>query len=260
MRTFLKRLYKKQKAKYAITLNKKRKIKLPSGVERIYHVHIRKSAGTSVNSAFWALGNLNLKKVGKKPLAIGRNLVFVRNNKNYIEEGHYFFGNSHMPFWSLQLPENTFTFCVLRDPYERLVSLYKYYIWIAKTPEKEAVKIEPYYYTLIKHVGWLGDNFSDFIDNLPERNIANQLFMFSENYNVEEALQNIEKVNKVYFQEKFDDAIQHLSTTLGVELHIKQERNFGKIEYTISEKEKHKALLLLKDEYEFYYTIKKREI
>jgi len=257
MRTLLKSKYRIFIAKRAVSINKSKKIKLPNSIERVYHVHIRKSAGTSINAAFWGLGGLNLKKLKREPLKIGsKHLVFVRNNVKFIEEGNYFFANSHIPIWNLNLPENTFTFCVLRDPYERLVSLYKYYIWVSKTPKKEALKVEPYYNSLIKHTHWLGNTFSDFLDNIPKKNIANQLFMFSEKYNVKEAHKNINRLNKIYFQDNFKEAITDLSEKLDITLKVKRERNFGKISYSISKEEKQKAMFLLKDEYLFYNLVK----
>ena len=257
MRTFLKRHYRNYKKKRAIQISKNPSFSLPNGYKRIYHVHVRKSAGTSINAAFWELGDLSLKKLKREPIAIRKKLVFVRNNKDLIEAGNYFYANSHMPFWSLQLPEDTFTFCMLRDPYERLVSLYKYYLWVANTPKTEAIKIEPYYKTLIKHTGWLGNSFSDFLDNLPKKHCANQLFMFSENYDVKEALFNLKKISSFYFQENFDGAIQDLSKTLQLELTFKRERKFKKIDFSITEDEKSKALQILKDEYIFYNRLKK---
>lgn len=257
MRTLIKRYYRKYKVRKADKVYNSIELDLPNNYKRIYHVHIRKSAGTSINSAFWAMGNLNLKKINREPLCIGKgNLVFVRNNKPFIEKGNYFYGNSHIPFWNLNIPEDTFTFCVLRDPYKRLVSLYKYYLWVAKTPKDIAINQEPYYHTLIKHIGWLGESFSDFLDNSPKKNIANQLYMFSENYNVEEALENIYKLNKVYFQENFDEAIKDLSSLLFLPIKTKNERNFGGVNFSISEDEKQKAMDLLENEYVFFNIVK----
>ena len=80
MRTKLKRIYKSIKRKYAaIVFNKNRPYL--NGYERIYHVHIRKSAGTSINSAFWALSGLNLKRVKRKALLIKGKYIYVRNNE-----------------------------------------------------------------------------------------------------------------------------------------------------------------------------------
>ena len=256
MRTLFKRYYRKYKMKRAIQLAEKPSYVLPNNIKRIYHVHIRKSAGTSLNAAFWSLGNLSLQKLKREPISIGKKLAFVRNNKDLIEQGNYFYANSHTPFWNLNLPENTFTYCMLRDPYKRLVSLYKYYNWVAQTPEKEALKAEPYYNSLIKHVHWLGDCFSDFLDTIPKKHIANQLFMFSENYRIDEAVLNIKKVNKIYFQEEFDVAISDLSETLKLPLKSNRERKFGEVTFSISSKEKEKAMELLKDEYEFYNLVK----
>ena len=100
---------------------------LPKGIDRVYHIHIRKSAGTSINSAFWALGNYNLDKIRREPIVLSSKYSFVCYNKNLIEAGNYLHSSAHFAQWELNLKPNTFTFTMLRDPYKRLVSLYKYY-------------------------------------------------------------------------------------------------------------------------------------
>jgi hypothetical protein len=255
LRTILRGYYKKLKKKYADKVYKKKQPYFKN-FHRVYHVHIRKSAGTSINSAFWGVAGLNLKQVKRWPLLLKNDYIFVRNNKEFIEDGRYFYGNSHIPFWSLRIPKNTFTFCMLRDPYERLLSLYRYYKWVADLNPQKALGEEPYYNTLIKQIHWLGDSFSDFIDNLPNKHLQNQLFMFSENFNHEEAFININKLNKIYFQNNFEEAINDLKLITGLELSVRKERSFGKkIELEITAVEEQKAKDKLADEYIFYNKI-----
>ncbi len=252
MRTLLKRYHRNWKRTRA---NKVYEQQAPylDGFARMYHVHIRKSAGTSVNSAFWGLAGYSLKQVKREPILVKDKYVFVRNNKPFIEDGRYFYGNSHMPIWDLKLPADTFTFCMLRDPYKRLLSLYKYYLHIVALDPKTAYSQEPYYDTLIKQTKWLGQNFDEFLELLPRKHFSNQLFMFSETFDVHEAISTCNGLNRVYFQEAFNEAIEDLSKVVGISLEVKKERSFGKkVEVEITADQEQKAREMLTDEYLFF--------
>ncbi|WP_417876893.1 sulfotransferase family 2 domain-containing protein [Winogradskyella sediminis] len=225
---------------------------LPEGIDRVYHIHIRKSAGTSVNSAFWNLGDLTLKKIGREPLVLSKKYSFVCFNKELIEAGHYLYASAHFAQWELNLRPNTFTFTVLREPYSRLVSLYKYYTWVEQVDEQTGYNLDTSYYVLKAQSHLLGKSFKDFVDVLSDKYLTNQLYTFSKTLDVNDALSNISKVDRVYFQDNFSYAISDLEASLGLPLQVKNERNFGKIAIHISEEEKHHALSKLKDEIEFY--------
>ena len=258
MRTKIKRIYNKVKRSYARYVYNKNKPYLDQH-DRIYHFHIRKSAGTSINSAFWNLSGLNLKVVKRTPLLIKGKYVYVRNNEHLIEEGNFFYGNSHIPFWNIKIPEKTFTFCMLRDPYKRLLSLYRYLKWVHSLDPKTALNQEPYYKTVYKQTAWLGDNFNDFLESLPDKHLRNQLLMFSKTGSVDEAVKNINTLNAIYNQENFEKAIDDLSKVIGLKLNINRERVFGgHKDLDISKEMEEKAKALLSDEYEFYNRVEQK--
>lgn len=228
---------------------------LPENIDRIYHYHIRKSAGTSVNTAFWKLAGHELDSVGREPIMIGKGKSFVVNSNILINEGNYFFASSHFPQWELKLPKNTFTFTVLRDPYERLVSLYKYYKWVEQvTDEEEAFRLDPSYFVLKQQHYLLHKSFSEFLDVIGNKYLYGNLYMFSKNINPSEGIKNLENLNKVYFQDNLKFAIEDLSETLMLkDLKLtKPQRKFENSNFVISETEKQKALQLLQPEIEFY--------
>ena len=68
---------------------------LPKPYKRIYHVHIRKSAGTSFNSLFLAQAHLTLDEFWREPVYIKNGKVFVQHQKLYIDQGNYYFASSH---------------------------------------------------------------------------------------------------------------------------------------------------------------------
>lgn len=234
---------------------------LPEGIDRVYHIHIRKSAGTSINSAFWGLEEYNLNTIGREPIVLGKKHAFVRYSKDLIENGNYFYANSHFEFWSLQLKPNTFTFTMLREPYERLVSLYKYYKWVDQVDDIVGMKLDPSYFVLKEQLHLLGNSFTDFINNLSDKYLYNQLYVFSENLEVQEAFTNLEKLDRVYFKDNFKASVEDLKITLKLEqLVFKTERQFKDVSYTITDDEKAYAIALLSKEIEFYNKARKRFI
>jgi hypothetical protein len=115
--------------------------------ERIYHHHVRKTAGTSLDSSFWALGGPELELLSKQevhaatePGEGGRR--FVRHDPQLIARGDYFYASSHEPAHRLEIPPNTFTITILRDPAARVISYYRYLLWARQHPDGEG--LEPF--------------------------------------------------------------------------------------------------------------------
>ncbi|WP_298533205.1 sulfotransferase family 2 domain-containing protein [uncultured Algibacter sp.] len=229
---------------------------LPKGIDRVYHLHIRKSAGTSINSAFWGLDGFSLNSIKAEPIFIGRRHSYVRKSKTLIDKGDYLYASSHFPQWQLNLKPNTFTFTMFRDPYKRLVSLYKYYCWVTQVDEVLGRQLDPSYLLLKKQEQLLNKSFKDFIDNLSDKYLYNQLFTFSKSLQIDEAVQNLQKVNKVYFQDNFDASVTDLSKTLNLNLNVKNERSFQNVAFQISEEEREYALEKLSPELEFYKVVR----
>ncbi|NVK56118.1 MAG: sulfotransferase family 2 domain-containing protein [Alteromonadaceae bacterium] len=231
----------------------------PVGYERIYQIHIRKTSGTSVNAAFWAHADQNIKDIVSKNVVYGNQLVMVRHSKQLIEKGHYFYANSHIPYWDLTLPPATYCFCILRDPFGRLVSLYKYYKWILELDPSTATQQEPYYSTLINSAQCASKDFGKFLDSLTRSNIQNQLYNFSNRYDVDEALEKSNELNSIFFQDRFDDAINELQKVAGLVLKSRADRKSApKANIEISDDEKQRAMELLVDEYKFYNALRER--
>lgn len=115
--------------------------------ERIYHFHIRKTAGTSLDSAFLALGDPDLGTIAERAkfdenLVERNGLRFVHHDLALIAEGDYFFASSHQPIFQVSLPADTFTLTILRDPVARAVSYLRYLLWARANPT--AYDAEPY--------------------------------------------------------------------------------------------------------------------
>lgn len=232
--------------------------KVPGEYKRIYHIHIRKSAGSSINNLFYSKGNTSLKEIYREPIYIKNGHVYVQHNKELIEKGSYYYASSHFPLWDLHLPQGTFTFTVLRDPVERLISLYKYYCWVAQVDPNEGMKSDPSYQTLIKQQRLLNRPFREFIGELSNKYLHAQLYTFDELLNVEHALQRLAMVNQVYFFEGINAAIQDLTSCFKLRVEqLTKERHFKQVSYHISQEDRVFAKEILKDEILFYQRARK---
>ena len=189
--------------------------KLSPDYDRIYHVHIRKCAGTSLNAAFLEYFSGHSDGVKRLARAPKHRLVFngkpvVGWNGEMIDRGAYIYGFSHRPYHKITLQPKTFTFTFLRDPSDRLVSHYKMLKdMIAAGSEHPAMKREAW---------WAEDTFSDFLDRIPRTDLENQLYMFDPNFDIDKALTRLTELSYVAFVNDTDDFLSVLRRNFGIEL------------------------------------------
>lgn len=194
---------------------------------RIYHYHIRKTAGSSLNSVFWRLANLNLSQMKRREVICKKGLVFVRHNKKLIEQGNYFYANSHRAAFQLNLPPDTFTITILRNPIKRVLSYYKYLVWIRENIDNPRIyQEEPFFDHVFQETKFLGSSFDEFLDRIPRYILLNQLQMFSKSFNPEEAEEKILSCSAVCFTETFSEDLQKISRTLKLPIIERNERRF----------------------------------
>ncbi|MBT9317292.1 sulfotransferase family 2 domain-containing protein [Leptothoe spongobia] len=225
--------------------------------QRIYHYHIRKTAGTSLNSAFWNLAGLDLKSIGRKLYIFKNGYVFVHNSKKAIENGSYFFANSHNPSHALDLPDKTFTITVLRSPVKRVLSFYRYMYFIQNDPTAQFN--DPLWKEASHEAKRLlvGSSFHDFLDRLPRHDLTPQLYMFSSQYDVSEAIDKAISCSAVLFTENFNEDVINLGKRLKLPLKPSQERRFvPKVDLSLSSSEEERLQEMLEDEVAFYKKVR----
>ena len=225
-----------------------------NGYKRIYHVHIRKTGGTSLNYMFHAL----IRSEPSGPIfaqlhqiphhrIIREGLVFVGWNAKLSNRGHYFYSFSHVPLHQLTLPPRTFTVTCFRDPVKRLVSHYNMLMdyKIHSVPHPCMVDEGP----------WLGASFRDFLQRIPREHLQNQLYMFSPSFKVAEAVERVRGLSHVMFTESFAAGIQELNRKTGLQL---QPVHTHKASHKSELSTEDLALLRekLADEYEFLEKVK----
>ncbi len=183
--------------------------------QRIYHNHIRKCGGTSINKALISSlgGNdetyekLAKSRFHKIDLQMGS---CVGWNTQAINRGSFFYAFSHQALHRLTLDDSTFTFCFLRDPVQRVISHYNML--------QDLIDEDPTHPALVEEKEFAFGNFDHFLDNITEEHLQAQLFNFSSRYNVDEAIYRLRSnINYVCdFREPENELLPFLSSEFGL--------------------------------------------
>jgi hypothetical protein len=228
--------------------------------KRIYHYHVRKTGGTSMNAAFWALGGFDsLACKGRHHSLVGRSgLRLVGGDLKLISEGDYFFAHSHAPAHLVSLPPDTFTITILRDPVARLMSYYRYLLWARANPGARDLDPAIDWVRMTQSTMLDGrvrrfilqvpprrragrarsaalrrlpyrtpGSFQNLMKHIPPQHLLNQLYMFSERLDPVEAADNALACSAVCFTETFEDDLGYIAHALDLNLEAKRERSFG---------------------------------
>jgi hypothetical protein len=223
--------------------------------KRVYHLHIRKTGGTSLNYMFmslvrsepWASAYARLTQLPHHRIVRDK-MVFVGWNGELINQGRYFYAFSHMPLHQLRLKPGTFTVTCFRDPCRRLVSHYNMLmeLTVNKVP----------HVCLQTEGAWLGGSFEDFLDRIPREHLQNQIYMFSKTFSVEEALDRIARLSHVMFTEEFAAGVGELNRKTALKLAPVHTRKTG-YKAEISEKSLERLRDMLAPEYELLARVRK---
>jgi hypothetical protein len=196
---------------------------LPDGSQRIYLFHVRKTAGTSLVRSFLALGGEDPSAIESR---ISSSLLSRTTSGRYVftcgrgtlRQGDYFFGWSHMAGHRIQLPKRTFTIALLRDPVARVLSYYRYLVAGDSVGDDMAWRVQDDERALV------GGNLSDFLKNMPDELLLNQMYMFSPRLDISEAADRILACSAIMMTETFESDLGKLATTLGLPLEYRRER------------------------------------
>ena len=213
---------------------------LPEGKRRIYHYHIRKTAGTSLNVAFFSEHGSDESKDVHRRLsknrfnlrAINRDEVFVGWDPNLLAGGNYYYGFSHIPMHEIEVPKDTYTVTIFRDPVKRLTSHFNMLFHHIKTADTvttdHALPADINYSAAVvnQEKAFASLDLDQFLDKVPKLHSQRQLYMFSKSFNVDEACENVMGLDCVMFTESFSEDIKRLAADLNRKLEVHREKSY----------------------------------
>ena len=222
--------------------------------KRVYHHHLMKTGGTSINKMFLSLTKSNedlytkLMRSNDKRI-IEDKFVFSAWNHIIIASGLFHYAWSHRPFENVLIPSNTFIISSFRNPYDRIYSRYKHLVNDLKNGLMPKNNMDEY--------KRLGNNFDDYLENIPEQELCHQLYMFSKQLNVREAMKNLKKVNYIIDLNTFEHDILQLNKILNIDLvsvHARENRIAQPISFNLEDAFSNVPKIFQK-EIEFYTSV-----
>ncbi|MGF1504156.1 MAG: sulfotransferase family protein [Chloroflexi bacterium] len=215
--------------------------RLPGGYRRIYHYHIRKTAGTSVNFMFYGLRGEKPYDVHQRMVdsrgryTVSGGLIFNAWRPDLAQRGHYFYASSHAPAYNLALPTDTFTLTCFRDPQKRLISFYKMLAAYRRDNVQHPV--------MGQYGHHLQGGFASFVRTLPAERINDLTAMFSPTLDPDEAFERVAACSCILFVEDLEAGVAELAHTLDLPLQFRHSRR-SRYEFTEGTDE---ALSILQD-------------
>jgi len=221
---------------------------------RIYHYHIRKTGGTSLNWAFFRLSGQDPKelyaRINEEGLVKAGGIRYVGWQRPLIASGNWDYGFAHAAFHNVSVPADTYKFCVLRDPAARVLSHYKMLLHMRDH--------EPNHSGYIREASWVEAGFDGFLERISRQELQRQVFMFSRSFDVGEALENLDRVSRVMLlDDRFAEDVSGLCDDTGLALEYVHERA-AKVDFQPTEDQRDRLLELLEPEYRLIEVMKKR--
>lgn len=176
----------------------------------IYLYHIRKCGGRSlIFSLLWQLGNapeIYAAICRGETMHAGRKIAGWQPRP----DADAYLAWSHVGYDACVIPPGAFTVTVLRDPLARVVSYYGM-LRMYEAGASGAASVAPEELQYLR-----GNNLREFVHALPKERLLRQLFMFSENFDVDQAAGRIRALSHYFRVEDYAAGLARLATKLGV--------------------------------------------
>jgi hypothetical protein len=181
----------------------------------VYLYHIPKTGGRSLRLSFLAYF---VEPVGLNPVVVhnalwsGTGKYFNLGNGIILggPDNNFIFDSSHITYDLKTIKNGTFTVSIFRNPTTRTLSYFR--------------MLDRWQY-MDEYNAWLDDEkyllengFEGFIKFAPDEIILAQTRMFSENYDVNEAFENIKNISHIIILENYEEDLKLLSEKLNMKL------------------------------------------
>ena len=232
---------------------------LDSQFNRIYHYHVPKSGGTTLNMTIYKSygyifdkNNLHNNFSEQASNLVSRsikinNKVFLDHNKFLINRGHFYYAWSHYPYHEIFPHSDSFTVTTIRNPVNRVISLYKHSLNLTNdSTDKHQKEL-----FLLK-----SDNILDFVKKLPVYHRYGSLYFYSKKLDINEAFENLKTISEIVLDFDFDSVKSTFFERFNINLEFERE-NISEISYEPTKDEIIVLENLLEKEIELYLKIKK---
>jgi len=183
----------------------------------IYHLHIRKTGGTTINHGLLAaLSGRPSEPIYRALAQAGDNRVMLDDvsfagwRLETINAGGWDFAFGHKPLELLELPADATVITCFRDPVARLASHYRML--------RQMIAEDSDHVIMAKEAPWAKDSFRDFVDRIPNKHRLTQLYMFSTALDLAEATERLKCINHVLWTERLAGDLDALGVALGLPL------------------------------------------
>lgn len=184
----------------------------------VYHFHLQKSAGTSINWAFFSLALNDPSPESAEALYLG-----ASSRSDQICEmggmrfgGHRPYDGSQFDYWfshycSHDLPKDAYTFTCLRDPVRRLASFLSEIV-----AERDRGRLAK----------WNWEAYQDahtverMLEITRQRDINHLSYLFSPAGDPNEAYENLRRCTRIIHTEYFEAGMKQISNDLGLSLPV----------------------------------------
>ena len=190
----------------------------PEKHRRILFFHSRKTGGTSLNhmfTSYFSNGDYianNFNNYSRRYRVIHKGFIVQASDILLLEQGIYHYGCTHTPSWKIKVPNDTFTISIFRDPITRIISHYNDIKGRVERGDKEE--------WLQQEGQFLGTSLTEFVDNLPPEKLLSQLYNFSKDFDIGEAVKKIKALSLTLTLEDISKGVQTINNRLGVNLRL----------------------------------------
>lgn len=190
--------------------------------KKIYHFHLMKTGGTSINDGIISShykDSINWHTdMYKYPdcRIISDKKIFVSFNYLLIRLGLFHYGFSHRSYYQTRLPKGTYSITCIRNPLLRNYSRYKHI--------KKNINEKNFQAHSASELNAAKGSFGKYLELISDREMCHQLYFYSNEGNVCEAIDNLSKVNFIIRNECFAEDINVLSKKIGFDIPIRRIR------------------------------------
>lgn len=220
----------------------------------IHFIHIRKTGGTFFNKSILSsicanYDDLYSKACTPPHVVECEGKICIGWRTDFLSNLPILYSFSHNPFWTLKYDEKVTYITIFRDPVKRLVSHYKMLLFLNEVNKNRAD------FDKNKYLTW--DSFDEFIQFVPLWHLQHQLYMFSKDFDISEAMHNVDKLDHFSFTDSIIGFTRLISAKYNIKIQSIERQLVSHVKFNPSAKHTEKLTHLMREEIQFINYVKK---